>query len=97
MSRTGHAGLARRTGHDAAEAINAHASAPAWQDILSDALRSIVIVVILERLYMTRSKYWLEDHLDYVCLQGTTFGNSALGFTDQIGIFWQNTRRLQPN
>ena len=64
------------------------------QDILQEALRGAVVVVILERLYLTRSVFWLEDHLDYHCLQAIIFGNTALGFTAQIGVFWQSTRRL---
>jgi hypothetical protein len=64
------------------------------QDILQEALRGAVVVVILERLYLTRSVFWLEDHLDYHCLQAIIFGNTALGFTAQIGVFWTSTRRL---
>ena len=64
------------------------------QDILHEALRGAVVVVILERLYLSRSVFWLEDYLDYLCLQSTIFGNAALGFTDHIGVFWRNTRRL---
>ena len=33
------------------------------QDILNDAARSIVVVFILERLYLTRTVFWLEEHL----------------------------------
>jgi hypothetical protein len=66
----------------------------AVQDILQEALRGAVVVVILERLYLTRSVFWLEQHLDYLCLQSSILGNTALGFTAQIGVFWHNTRRL---
>ncbi len=72
-----------------------HAAAPPRaQDILHEALRCGVVLIVLERLYLTRSVYWMEEHLDYLCLQSTIFGNAALGFTHQIGVFWQNTRRL---
>ena len=63
------------------------------QDIVTDAARSIVVVVILERLDLTRATFWLEEHLDYFCVQATIFG-SELSFIDQIGSFWRNTRRL---
>ena len=69
--------------------------APARQDILNEALHGAIILVVLERLYLTRSASWLEDHLDYTCLQATIFGSAALGFSAQIAVFWQNTRRLQ--
>lgn len=64
------------------------------QDIVIDALRSAVILIILERLFLTRSLPWLEQHLDYLCLQAYIFGDTALSFTDQIAVFWRNTRRL---
>ena len=64
------------------------------QDILSQALRGAVVLAILERLYLTRPTPWLEEHLDFACLQATIFGRHVLSFSDQIGIFWRNTRRL---
>ena len=73
-----------------------HASAAVArvQDILSQALRGAVVLAILERLYLTRPTPWLEEHLDFACLQATIFGRDVLSFSDQIGIFWRNTRRL---
>ena len=65
------------------------------QDILNEALHGAVVLVVLERLYLTRSASWLEAHLDYTCLQAIIFGNAELGFSAQIATFWQNTRRLQ--
>jgi hypothetical protein len=66
----------------------------ATQDILTEALWGALILVILERLYLTRSVYWLEEHLDYTCVESIIFGHAALSFTAQIRVFWQNTRRL---
>jgi len=67
---------------------------PVLQDILTEALRGAVLVIVLESLFLTRPLSWLEEHLDYLFLQSTTFGNVALGFRAQIGVFWRNTRRL---
>ena len=72
----------------------AHSLSHVAQDILSEALRGAVLIVILERLYLTRPTPWLEGHLDYACLQATIFGDTALTFTGQIAVFWRNTRRL---
>ena len=72
----------------------AHVSAAVAQDILSEALRGAVVVVVLERLYFTRPTPWLEGHLDYACLQATIFGDTALSFSGQIAVFWRYTRRL---
>jgi hypothetical protein len=66
----------------------------ATQDILTEALWGALILVILERFYLTRSVYWLEEHLDYTCVESIIFGHAALSFTAQIRVFWQNTRRL---
>jgi hypothetical protein len=66
----------------------------ATQDILTEALWGALILVILERFYLTRSVYWLEEHLDYTCVESIIFGQAALSFTAQIRVFWQNTRRL---
>ena len=67
---------------------------PILQDILTEALRGAVVVIVLEGLFLTRPVSWLEEHLDYLFLQSTIFGNMALGFKTQISVFWQNTRRL---
>ena len=67
---------------------------PVLQDILTEALRGAVLVIVLEGLFLTRPLSWLEEHLDYLFLQSTIFGNMELGFRAQIGVFWRNTRRL---
>ena len=74
--------------------VLSHASPAVTQEILTEALKAVVIVVILERLHLTRPMPWLEQHLDYLCLQARIFGDTTLSFTEQIGVFWRNTRRL---
>ena len=52
------------------------------------------MLAILERLYLTHPTPWLEQHLDFACMQATIFGRDVLSFSDQISIFWRNMRRL---
>ena len=34
-----------------------------WQDVLIESLKGAIILVILERLYITRCTSWFEDHV----------------------------------
>jgi hypothetical protein len=44
-------------------------AASEWQDIAKELATGLVILVILERVYLTRPVAWLEEHVDYLSLQ----------------------------
>ena len=43
-------------------------AATEWKDIATEAAKAAVILVILERLFLTRNASWLEEHIDYLSL-----------------------------
>ena len=38
-------------------------TAQEWKDVLIESLKGAVILAILERLYITRTASWYEDHI----------------------------------
>jgi hypothetical protein len=34
-----------------------------WKDVVTEAMKGAIILAILERLYITRSASWFEDHI----------------------------------
>ena len=34
-----------------------------WKDVLTESVKGAIILAILERLYVTRSASWFEDHI----------------------------------
>jgi len=34
-----------------------------WKDVLMESVKGAIILAILERLYVTRSASWFEDHI----------------------------------
>ena len=40
-----------------------------WQDIAKEAVKAVVVMLVLERLYISSPLGWLEDHVDYLSVQ----------------------------
>jgi len=38
-------------------------TASEWKDVVTEAMKGAIILAILERLYVTRSNSWFEEHL----------------------------------
>ena len=34
-----------------------------WKDVVTEAMKGAIILAILERLYITRSNTWFEEHI----------------------------------
>ena len=66
-----------------------------WRDIVVEALKGIVLLVVLERLLLTSDISWMEDHLDYLCLQSLLFKHANLSMTQQIRLLFARSKRLQ--
>ena len=43
-------------------------AATEWKDIVVEAVKATVILIILERLFLTRNSSWLEEHMDYLSI-----------------------------
>ena len=48
-----------------------------WKDLAQEMLKAVVVMLILERLYLTRNTLWLETYVDYLSLQALLFSNTA--------------------
>ena len=38
-------------------------TASEWKDVVTEAMKGAIILAILERLYITRSNTWFEEHI----------------------------------
>ena len=45
-----------------------------WRDIAVEAVKATIILIILERLFLTRNSAWLEELMDYLSLQARARG-----------------------
>ena len=43
-------------------------AATEWKDIVVEAVKATIILIILERLFLTRNSAWLEEHMDYLSI-----------------------------
>jgi hypothetical protein len=69
-------------------------AAAEWKDIVVEALKGLVVLAILERMLLTSDISWLEDHLDYLCLQALLFKQN-LSMTGQVRLLFARSKRLQ--
>ena len=65
------------------------------QDIVTEALKGLVVLVVMERLLLTSDASWMEDHVDYLCLQALLFKHSSLTMTQQVRLLFARSKRLQ--
>ena len=71
-------------------------AATEWKDIFIEAAKGLVVLVILERLLLTGDASWMEDHLDYLCLQALLFKNAhQLSMMQQVRLLFARSKRLQ--
>jgi hypothetical protein len=68
---------------------------PRRQDIVVEAMKGLVVLVIMERLLLTSDASWMEDHVDYLCLQALLFKHSRLSMTQQVRLLFARSKRLQ--
>jgi hypothetical protein len=40
-----------------------------WQDIVHEVVKAIVVMLILERLFISSPVGWMEEHIDYLSVQ----------------------------
>jgi hypothetical protein len=38
-------------------------TASEWKDVVTEAMKGAILLAILERLYVTRSNTWFEEHI----------------------------------
>ena len=69
-------------------------AATEWRQIVVEALRGALVLVLMERLFLTSHGSWLEEHIDYLSLHSLLMTRTAANFSAQIKTFLTYTKRL---
>ena len=69
-------------------------SAKEWQDVAKEALKTTVVLVILDLLLITGHRPWLEEHLDHLSVQCTLFAGVAESWWQRTWFLVQQQKRL---
>lgn len=70
-------------------------AATQWRDIVVEALKGLVVLAVLERMLLTSNISWMEDHLDYLCLQSLLLQHTDLSMAQQVRFMFARSKRLQ--
>ena len=67
-----------------------------WKDLVHEMFKAALVMLILERLYLTRNTQWLENYVDYMSVQALQFSSSAKAtFYRTTNVMFQYHRRLR--
>ena len=69
-------------------------AAKEWKAIFKASLKTVLVLVLLERLFLTTPQAWLEEAIDYYSLQALLYGRTAVGFAGQINTFFTYSKRV---
>ena len=69
-------------------------AAAEWQEIVKEAMQGLVILVILERMYLTRPAAWLESHVDYLSCQALFYSHPGMSLLQQTKLLYSYKRRI---
>ena len=69
-------------------------AASEWRDVLRQAVLSIMVLAILERMHLTRRVSWLEEHIDYMSTSALLLEHGGLSFFQELRLFFTFRRRL---
>jgi len=64
-----------------------------WQDILYEAAKAVVIMLVLERLFLSSPLSWMEEHIDYLSVQAVML-HENMGLWRRIWTHVSFTTRL---
>jgi hypothetical protein len=70
-------------------------AAAEWKEILIEAGKGMLVLVIMERLLLTSDIGFFENQLDYLCLQALLFKHSGLSIVQQVRLLFARSKRLQ--
>ena len=59
-----------------------------WQDIAKEALKAVVVMLVLERLFISSPVGWIEDHIDYLAVQ-------AVMLREELGLWGRICRHVR--
>ena len=69
-------------------------SAQQWKDVVSTAVKTTVIITILDLLYILGNKPWLEDYLDMLSIQSALLTGQATTWRRRTVLLVQQQKRL---
>ena len=69
-------------------------AASEWRDVLHQAVISLLVLAIAERLHLTRPVAWLEDHIDYMSTAALLLEHGGLSYFQELRLFFTFRRRL---
>ena len=69
-------------------------NASEWREVCIEALKTAVILVVLDALRFTKNADWFEEHVDFVSMQCMLFSGAARGWWAQTWTLVQQQRRL---
>ena len=69
-------------------------AASEWRDVLRQAVISLLVLAIAERLHLTRPVAWLEDHIDYMSTAALLLEHGGLSYFQELRLFFTFRRRL---
>ena len=71
-------------------------AATEWREVVNEALKAALLLLVLESLYLTRNVHWLEENVDHASLQALLFGRAAppLGPLRRARLYFDFQRRL---
>ena len=65
-----------------------------WQDILTECGKTILILLVLDRLRVISDAKWFENHLDVVSIQATLFTGARTNWLERTRTFVKFTSRI---
>ena len=69
-------------------------NASEWQDVLQTAVKTALILVILDILRITKDRPWFEEHTDFVSVQAMLFNGAARNWWAQTRVLVRYQARL---
>ena len=69
-------------------------AAAEWKGIAREALVTVLFLVVLETLHLTRSVTWIEEHADYLSLQTLLMRHTQLSLLQQTRLLYAFQSRL---
>ena len=69
-------------------------NASEWQDVCTTAVKTAVILVVLDLLRITKDRPWFEEHADFVSVQAMLFNGAAHNWWAQTRVLVRYQARL---
>lgn len=66
-----------------------------WKDLLKDAIKMALVVLILDKIGFIDNEQWLENHVDTMSVQSALFHGKAMTWWQSLRHFMHATARLE--